>query len=308
MKMCIVVATIDPISLLPLWPLDMLSPPQQAVVVTVTISVFVLGVCWALLLRSLDPPKRKRNPLRLRTSAGIIMAALTTGLVGYFGVLLYPQQREHLRYKLTIAAVFNGQPISGSSVVGIDRTWRRRWNLSWETETFVDGEAALLELSPKAALVAALASSDPYGRGMAERWPYWGEIFEWGSRFRGIGPVQYKWMGAGFEDGPMRNTKNGTPVSSKISLSGRVEPLLFVFYGEREPSEQVRASVESHFRGLKIMDITAEPTDAPVTHGLAARIPWIESEAARSWGAMAGSGHVGAEIFVRHDQKMDTAR
>jgi hypothetical protein len=109
----------------------------------------------------------------------------------------------------------------------------------------------------------------------------------------------------------MRNTKNGTPVSAKVSLSGRVEPLLFTFpepSTERGPSSLTRSDAESSFRGLRITDITAEPTDAPITHGLAARIPWLESEAARSWRAMGGSGLVDTKIFVRHDKPMESAR
>jgi hypothetical protein len=125
----------------------------------------------------LNPPGRAAQTGAVRQWLKALFAAFAIGLASYPVLLLYPRAPDHLRYKLTIEAVYNGRAISGSSVIGVERTWRRRLDLSWETETFVEGEAAILEFGPKGNLVATLASIDTYGR-VAERWPYWGEIFE----------------------------------------------------------------------------------------------------------------------------------
>jgi hypothetical protein len=59
----------------------------------------------------------------------VATAALFTLALLYLALLLCSNTTDHLRYRLTVEAVVDGKPTSASSVIGVDRTWKRRFDL-----------------------------------------------------------------------------------------------------------------------------------------------------------------------------------
>lgn len=265
-------------------------------------------------IRKSTPSDRKATRSRGRLGLPVI-AALTAVIAPlYLAALSYPQAVDHLRYRLTIEAVVDGRPVSASSVIGVDRIWKRRFDLAWDTETQVDGEAVFLDVGRSADgkplnVIVSLISRDPYGRGMADRWPYWGEITT-GGWFGGLEPAHYRWVEAAGHDYPSRvNTTNAAVVQGKISLERTVEPVLFSIsdpvrgYGL---GDVTRSFLKS--RGLTITSISAEPAgDTPITRSLAQRIPWIDTEPAERWRTTIGDLR-DRSIFVQESQKTKPAK
>ncbi|MHC2674461.1 hypothetical protein ACVI1J_006624 [Bradyrhizobium diazoefficiens] len=256
------------------------------------------------------------SALQILKGAPLIGSLLVgAGCAAYATIFLTSAHVDHYRYKMTVVVRANDNEVSKSGVIGVERSWSRDWLLRWRHHTKVDGEAIFIDLGrdpegrPKNIAITMLSRTKD-GQGAADRWPYWGKSVRGTVK---LGPAHYRWWETAFCDAcdpakqevVRQNEEDALPITGSTELPPEHYPALAEFVNTRPPYDISSPAaailhVEQRTQLLPgqplVQTIIVEPTDLPVTRGLAQRFSWLADVRAPAPPSLAGFGRA---AFIR---------
>ena len=185
-----------------------------------------------------------------------VIAAICLGV----GLIWASMPKATIRYRLTLTASVDGVPVTGSGVIEVRYVKPPDWSLdSPNVEAHVRGEAVVLDMGNRGMLFALLFRGPQH---LLNRLRDFVPHF-WG-RDRIVSAEDVAWVA-------------GLKGARTVALSEL--PFLVHFRDISDPTsvEQVTPDnlAASFGPGVELKSATIEITDAPVTTGITAKLPWL---------------------------------
>ena len=193
----------------------------------------------------------------------MILVGISAFIVGLYWIT---SDGATIRYRMTLTATVDGQPMTGSGVIEVRYLHEPRW-LPVDTQqeiVQVDGEAIVLDLKDRGKLFALLQPVLINEKGLYIRWlipSVW--------RHHGLSTAKdsdqyYSWLRG---------------LNGKVVLEPSELPVLAHFRDLGDPSTLVVVSPDdmaaSFGPGVKLTDVTVEITNDKVTRGIINTLPWL---------------------------------
>lgn len=193
------------------------------------------------------------------------------------------------RYRLTLEVEIDGKLRTGSSVVEVQKFRTGRWNLEPNTvRTRVTGEATVVDLGDGRALVALLERAYDLAMFQGHRGQQWRS--DPTSVLADLYGVNLQWNGTRNEGLQDLSRRRGSRELRPNQL-----PTLMLFEDRTDRRSAILVDVSAPTIGsgpnVRLKRAIIEITDAPVSTGISAKLPWIDTTP----GHLSGSRYCRAE-------------